>query len=344
MHNITTDTSRKISFIAFACAVLVVSIHVPIAGNGGTFTERFVGHYLASIAVPMFFAFSGFMLAVRLANGGGIAQAVKKRARTVLLPYLLWCLILTLSENCLAIIANIAHGRSIMFGTETDITRIFGLNILGNPPQPLWYLRALFLYVLLGLAFYKLAKQTWMATVAIAALFLADILLVGMIPVRFTTIYYFSLAPINLVAFLTGMFFASHQICVSRKAGICMLSLGIGVILIGMYLETTRVCCLGHIRILIKWLSISMTAGGIWVISPSVELPKLLAGTSFPIYLIHGLFIRFAYVVADRVPFMVDNAIGYLIEIAGITAMSILVCHCIKRFIPSAANVLFGGR
>ena len=96
---ITKETSLKLSFMSFVAAVLVVCIHAPVTREAGfsLFFETFFGSVLPSVAVPFFFAASGFLLYNSMkCQGWGYFMQLSKRVRTLLIPYLFWCLALAL--------------------------------------------------------------------------------------------------------------------------------------------------------------------------------------------------------------------------------------------------------
>ena len=103
---IDNDTSRRITSLRFLLIVLVVFIHncytsqsiQQILDNGGTaplFVENtfgrwiklFITYGLARCAVPLFFMFSAFLQAKKNDN---YPVLLKKRAKSLLLPYALW--------------------------------------------------------------------------------------------------------------------------------------------------------------------------------------------------------------------------------------------------------------
>lgn len=86
MVTIEKALSNKIANAGIVCAVLVVMIH--LGGSEGCPQVRFLNALFANgictVAVPMFFTISGFLLS------GEYVQMLCKRARSLLVPYLFW--------------------------------------------------------------------------------------------------------------------------------------------------------------------------------------------------------------------------------------------------------------
>lgn len=140
---ITEQNSQKIRNLSIVAAVLVVIIHVPWPnGVPGVWVRRFLSHGFAQIAVPFFFAVSGYLLAVHIDEKGWYRQTVLKRFFSLFIPYFIWAGIGLVVEwgwrvlndgTCLTL-------RGVIVGFGLDLSA-FPLNV------PLWYVRCLLLFV-----------------------------------------------------------------------------------------------------------------------------------------------------------------------------------------------------
>ena len=98
-----TYLSRKLSTLSFLLMVLIVFIHgfnVNISfgdkTSGGSaywiqFLESFMSDGFCRVAVPMFFAISGYLASLNFADGFSMAKyliMIRKRVKTLLIPYL----------------------------------------------------------------------------------------------------------------------------------------------------------------------------------------------------------------------------------------------------------------
>lgn len=114
--NIDENTSKKISVLSTVAAVLIVCLHVPKTNEMGfqRFVESFVGTYFGAVAVPFFFVVSGFLLGKHTDEAGWYRAALVKRIKTLLLPYLICCVILGSIGNLNSFIANIVHHQPLL--------------------------------------------------------------------------------------------------------------------------------------------------------------------------------------------------------------------------------------
>lgn len=92
--------SDKIRVVSFISIILVLYIHsgfhdYPNEIQGMTFNftlQQAVSGMLGRCAVPMFYAISGYLFFRNIENYSGLWQKMKKRCRTLVLPYLIACL------------------------------------------------------------------------------------------------------------------------------------------------------------------------------------------------------------------------------------------------------------
>lgn len=86
--------SWKLKVLSFISIVMVVYIHTYYT-EGETFAtlglaERWIGGKTCRIAVPLFYAISGYLFFLKMPDGiRSIASKLKKRVRTLLVPYAL---------------------------------------------------------------------------------------------------------------------------------------------------------------------------------------------------------------------------------------------------------------
>ena len=113
--------SKVISFLRFPLMVGIVLIHSPLnsfIGDGYVLTTKvsyLFWKILPSVCVPLFFFFSGFLFFYRKGEftWGGYFTNLKKRGRTLLIPYILWNIIAImtffLAQN---ILPNLMSGKN----------------------------------------------------------------------------------------------------------------------------------------------------------------------------------------------------------------------------------------
>ena len=89
----TEYLSHKIRILSALSILMVLYIHMYYSEMGGASlqtVEGIVGGGLCSVAVPLFYLISGYLFFLKVPNGlTSVAQKMKKRCRTLLVPYLL---------------------------------------------------------------------------------------------------------------------------------------------------------------------------------------------------------------------------------------------------------------
>lgn len=157
---ITPDISARMANMSFLCAILVVTIHLlghPL--EVGTFSWViwfFISKCCACIAVPYFFLLSGFLLARHCQEDGWWRRAVVSRCRTLVVPFFIWCGLMLLCQ----IINGGASWQQMDF---QGVLNALGFNPFTQPNNhPLWYVRALFLLVLVSpLLVFLIKRWAW---------------------------------------------------------------------------------------------------------------------------------------------------------------------------------------
>ena len=161
--SVTTFQSKVINWLRFPLAVAVVLLHSGESKDGiygSDFFSTFqivLSQGICRIAVPCFFFFSGFLFFSGLKEWDTQVWVgkVKKRVRTLLLPYILW--------NTLALVVGFAYEwfrarfnpEVVSMSLLETIRHNGGLNIFwgstwGLPiDYPLWFIRDLIVFVVI---------------------------------------------------------------------------------------------------------------------------------------------------------------------------------------------------
>ena len=145
----------------FPLAVLVVFIHSVGDINGSYYHLRdFISHPLLSFVVPAFFIISGYLFFMNV-EGRTISKwyrdKIKKRAKTLLLPYVIWNLI-TLTLDFLK---YVRHSICWINYGDTSLWGVINKSFFDYMPidLPLWYIRDLIILVVISPALYYLLKK-----------------------------------------------------------------------------------------------------------------------------------------------------------------------------------------
>ena len=94
---------------------------------------------------------------------------------------------------------------------------------------------------------------------------------------------------------------------------------------------------------LVEVLIIPFMLSAIWLLTPVIRLPKWLANTSFPIYIIHMSTLLILRPILLQISFLNNLSRGAIRILVGVFG-SILVAHLLRRFFPRFARVAFGER
>lgn len=157
---ISLETSAKLANMSFVCALLVVCHHIQYAREVGStywFWERFTTYGVSSVAVPFFFAASGFLIAGHMNESGWVRRELRKRVATLLVPFFCWVALYALYSLLVVSLCNMVNHRPLLYAYPINFTAWlsrFGLSIWSMPqPAVLWYVRALILFVSCGSMF-----------------------------------------------------------------------------------------------------------------------------------------------------------------------------------------------
>jgi len=173
--------SRVISLLRLPLMVLVVLIHAQLgdAVDGGIAfqgTQFLLSNVIARTSVPLFFIISGYLFFFGKDFTVSIyLEKLKRRIRTLLIPYLLWNLLILLILLTVQTFIPSLQGESKPINSYnlTDWANTFGI---GTHPidAPLWFLRDLIVMVLISPIIYwaiRLLRWGWVALLALPYFF-----------------------------------------------------------------------------------------------------------------------------------------------------------------------------
>lgn len=355
MNAISKQLSEKISFLSLVAACLVVFIHVPHdfdAGGFGSLVQYVIVEGVARIAVPFFFAVSGFFLAGHIEDAHWYGSEVAKRVKTILVPYLLWCLIYVMPGYAMAFSANVLHGTALTRNFPAfSFVSCFGLSPIVDPQSAqLWYLRFLFTLVLLSPLLVALLREGYRWSMIVLSLFfIGNCILPGAIPrCDLHTFFRHAFVFNGFFYFFLGMMISRFEQI--RKIRLSLpQSLVIGMIGFGLYLlnyHLYRVNAALLLMSVISAVSTLLVLASVWFSAGAVALPEWLKGLSFPLYLIHYIVIDLTVNVLDALHIGYSSgALGwYFITATVVIIVSVSCGKLLRRFFPLMTRYLLGGR
>lgn len=370
--------SKTITYLRFPLAVGVTFIHFNLSdglkingiqhGLGNPdwffFIVNFISEVLVRINVPLFFVISGFLFFYRTDFSETVYKhKLKSRAKTLLVPYLLWNSIAilwklifflpVLSSFVRPVEIDLSFTRIInTFFFDTDNRGIFiGPVHAESSPEiypindPLWYVRDLMLMAICSPIIHWLIKRMgiWLVALLGTFWFLSSIIFpnggyVYMLTVAsffFSWGAYFSISAKNIVFSFRKMKYIPmvylivalvDLLTIGREYNIFIHKIGI---LLGIASAVVVVSYLIEFEI--------------------VKTNKTLANSSFFIYVLHNLFIglvgKFVFLML-HIP--ENNPLAMLALYFGVPLFSVAVCLILyillKRYTPKVCNLLTGNR
>lgn len=354
-RDISPATSWKLANMGLLCACLVVFIHVRLDAGAGWaewWCDVLLKEGVCRIVVPFFFVAAGYFLAGHLGEAGWWGRELRKRARTLLIPYCAWIVLAVLFAISLTLAANALAGaawtRNLPLTVEKWV-QFFGLDVLGHPAVvPLWFVRCLLLLVVLSPLLAWPLRRSW----ELGALWVA--VLGGLCPIvspyigQTGTLSWFwkgTLPVGGLFCFTVGMFLRRYgPLPTPTRGGACVLvAVGVVVFAVVGFMEVNDAVLADRLSL----LGIAVTLPGVWGLAPAAPWPRALTGLAFPIFLLHTNFVLQPMALAlgqtplapweGRLPL-------YLVCGAAAIGISAALAWALRRFAPRAAAVLFGGR
>lgn len=297
--------SRAIDVMRFPLAIMVVAIHtyfcealkapgnvdVPFTGVWAHELIRFFSIVLTDAAVPAFFVMSGYLFFMKTKpnstekyDWGGHLQKMKRKCLTLLVPYLLW--------NLVAFIVEPSHfSKSPM----EIITGFYGVDGHGPWDGPLWFMRDLFLMMLIAPLFeWSIKRLKWVLPLVLWCIYASDYFGGNIVP----GLSYVSLAFFSIGAYL-GIW-RKEFIAPFRDNGVIVVGLYAVMIItriVTMHQWGEMTVCTTTLSSLVNSLYIVATIPAWFVIASYIgertchlNVWRWLASSGFVVYAMHRLF------------------------------------------------------
>ena len=341
---ISREISQKLANLSFVLACLVVSLHIPeVSPNAPViWIQRFFRLGVSRIAVPFFFGISGFLIAGKI-NPDNYRREIVKRVRSLLIPFWLSGGVFLCLRYALFFVYERKAGATLPPELSPSLSLLItwsGVNPTGAL-STLWFLRTLFLLVCISPFLIRgicILKYKWV--VCSWLLFVCWKMVGSLIYPGINAFFEYGLS-------LSGVWAFSF--------GICIRMYGFQPPRVFFYVCTALACMLWSITwVVVGYFKLNVRGGyllpffipccaySVWELMPSSPLPKLLTSSSFPIYLMHYLFIVF---VEKSCLLQRPSTIGgYLLYWSVPVISYITVAYGLRSICPKVASVLFGGR
>lgn len=328
---LSAELSRAFHLMSLICACLVVGIHMPSYGKN---MDVVLADGFCRIAVPFFFFASGFFLSGRINCQNWWRAAVFKRLTTLLSPFFIW--------TSLFLILPFLYGGRVCPLNVVDVASFYGLNIFSFPGVvPYWFIRTLFVLCLLSKLFVKFCvgrPRLWLVFLTLGWLLFSP----------WHDVHPLGIAPLRRILPIDSIFFFNCGICVRvwRLYDIVtyprMLFLGI----VGLILMALKIAFSLH-EYSFYWIpgafSVPFLICGLIGLLSYVRFSIKYSIYSFPIYILHSIFLQFFGMVFGRF-ISVGSRTEYVLIYFFTILSCIFVAVIIKRVSSRCYNILFGGR
>lgn len=352
---ISPKLSDKMRNMSLLCAFFVVVIHCRPHFESGTIAWlvwQFSEEGITRVAVPYFFAASGFVAAAKF-DGGGYRTFVLKRLRSLLLPFAIWTFLFWLfvfAINCWNAGSPDAKMLSVMRRPLLFLKRL-GFWPIGYPFLTLlWYVRALLCLTIVFPILWRCVRQFGVAW--LVAMFLLYGLRIANLPFPFWDFVKafagFGLLPVEgLFYYSLGIWLCDRPERLDRQGGFWHVAgLIVGLVVVGIHtalILQRPFSSLAEEALSIascKFVSVPFMLYGIWGLVPDWRLPGWLVSCSFAIYLIH----KFVLQLLNRIWSAGDGLPQYFAMAAAAFSIALGIAVAMHRWLPRTAAVLFGGR
>lgn len=379
-------TSRIINRLRIALVLLVLFVHVHPDHNPhwltmdnlsgqpfgwvifsviGTFINKF-----AFIAVPLFFAISGYLFFQKLESWSWSVwkHKIGSRVRTLLIPFIIFNVICAISLLCISV--KKGNGWSLAGAYEGGIPFIGWLwngvsycqgwkNWLGMDMQlyypldvPLWFVRVLMVMLAISPAIHWCVRKGGVVYLGIIGLAYCLGVLCCAPGFSTNTLFFFSLGAFAAIRSVDPVEWSRKNIRWVLPILICLWIVASMIVAPGNAQPVENLMFIFGIPVCF-WI-------GAWVMDRGVAKSACLkcdcsfiTGACFFVYCIHMVnfgswnLLSWANQMGSRI-FNLDHpaaaAIAYLAEITLIMAVGIIAYWLLKRFLPKLSGVITGGR
>ena len=349
--------SRVIDFLRFPMAILVVLCHCKtlfgIAGGpapAGQGVQLFLAEVLPHIAVPAFVFFSGYLFYKADFTLTVYGQKLKRRSKSLLLPYVIWCTIgfglAVLQGQCALNFKNFIYG---FWDTTAWMELPSHIHAAFPADMPLWFVRDLMVMTVLAPVVWWFIKHTG-----------------PMLPI-FTGIWWFSHCMANIpglgsqVVFfwILGAWFSIRKLNFvdkTRKWRIPVYALAAGFMVADFLILNARFKVSGSLEycwpvfnafvLFGVFAAIQMTAS---MLTSKLEwsTPNFWITGSFFLYAVHFLYspVLIAWLGSILEPQTPAAHLGfYLLICCLVIGLSTCLYALLYKLLPPVASVLVGGR
>lgn len=327
----TPQESRAINSLRFVCIVFLVIMHTRVQHLAASSLGHSIGAMQTLVNIPLLqilFVLSGYLfffcqkespqgVGWFKAIGGG---KIKKRVRTLLVPYIIWCLI--------AIVYNHYVKHAQWPSGITDFLLQFWDANGGHPiGKAMWYMKSLMVFTVLSPLYYYAVRFLKHSTpIAALVLFLFDI-------------------PIDCPYLNVWLLIGSYLGIMRLSFGNIVDKLNWKICLVAyLLLKALQFAC-----VLPSGASVPMVLlcfAGLFGLLMKFSVPPLLAASSSFIYFAHPYFtgVRNIYMKFVDASSLFQFMLVWMLTALTVFAICYALYRFMKRFMPKVLNLVTGDR
>lgn len=358
MNKYLSEKLRIVSFVSMIMVVFLHSYNLTIKFSSGNirfdsmyniFIQNFFSQGITRVAVPIFFCISGYLFFLNIK--GKINEFVvkyRKRAKSLLLPYLFWSLWGLMFYFFLQILPQSKKFFTSDLIVNYSFAKLLERIFIDPIPYQLWFLRDLMVLVILSPMIYWLTKYFRAILIILFFIIWLEFFRFSFVIVTNESIFFFCL----------GAYFAiNKRDCLLKKFEQKYYLIFAFFWILLVFLKTVLICQNSDqkvLMLLLHKLSIIFGLIGIWSFYDILMIKKMnpnkmifnISSFSFFLYAFHeplltlirkGLF----YIMGTRE--IVSIIIYFLAPIVTII-VSVLLGYFIKRNLPKFYKLITGGR
>jgi len=171
--------SLKLKVVSFFAIILVVFLHsynlivkvnadhvISLNKGYGPFIQELISQGITRVAVPIFFTISGYLFFLGLKGSlPEFKKKMRKRVKTLVLPYLLWSILGILLYFVLQSLPVIQHYFTKKLISEYSVIELFETIFLNPIPYQFWFIRDLITLTILSPILFWLLRffKIWLA-------------------------------------------------------------------------------------------------------------------------------------------------------------------------------------
>ena len=342
MLTIDGKISNKMANMSVVCAFMVIALHMgnprTVGSDGWWFYV--IMSQMCKVAVPWFFLAAGFFLGADEGNRNWYRHAVIKRLKSIGIPFFAWSLLWAMFFIPVCCRQQQDITSSVSFILE-HWKRIIGLDLFVAPfYSVLWFLRSLFLFVLLSPGLLWLTKRFSWAFVIL--LFSGDVLFrifAPNLPDWFQGVFSFVFSLEGAAYFVLGLGVRSRYIRGFDLDRVCNLAF---FVVISIICGTSFLYRSNTFHIFsFEGVVIPLVMVVMWYKIPAKAFPRWLITSTFPVYLIHPFLLA---VLTGTVFKNSESAVLLGSKMAIAWLGSVCLSIVLHMWLPRASRVLFGGR